>query len=141
MLAESRSSCFELAVHERRERHLSRDGFVRKFRSGGGIGHTARIFGVRHVVPGPITGDTGRMTPGPITPGPMRAMRVLRLVTHARTREPVLLLGEADGDRCLPVFLRRPQAEVIAAGPRDEEGTPLTQDLLLPLAARLGQRV
>jgi uncharacterized protein len=41
----------------------------------------------------------------------MPTMRVLRLVVHARTREPVLLLGEVDGVRCLPVFLsgRRPR--------------------------------
>jgi hypothetical protein len=38
------------------------------------------------------------------------------LVVHVRTREPVLLLGELDGDRCLPVLLRRPHAEVVAVG-------------------------
>jgi hypothetical protein len=48
----------------------------------------------------------------------MRAMRVLRLVVHGRSREPVAVLGETDGDRCVPVFLRRPQADVIALGPR-----------------------
>lgn len=69
----------------------------------------------------------------------MRAMRVLRLVTHARTREPVLLLAEMDGDRFVPVFLRRPQADVIAAGPRtDSAMPPLTQDLLVPVVAQLG---
>lgn len=68
----------------------------------------------------------------------MRAMRVLRLVVHARTREPVLLLGEVDGDRCLPVFLRRPQADVIALGPRVEGDPPITQDVLLPVVAGLG---
>lgn len=68
-------------------------------------------------------------------------MRVLRLVVHARTREPVLLLGEVDGDRCLPVFLRRPQAEVISVGPRAEGDPPLTQDVLLPVIEGLGRRL
>jgi bifunctional DNase/RNase len=69
----------------------------------------------------------------------MRAMRVLRLVVHARTREPVLLLGEVDGDRCLPVFLHRAPAEVIAVGRRGESDPPLTQDVLLPVVAGLGR--
>lgn len=68
-----------------------------------------------------------------------RTMHVLRLIVHARSRQPVLLLGEADGDRCVPVFLRPPQAEVIAVGPRDDEGTPLTQDVLLPVVEALGR--
>lgn len=68
----------------------------------------------------------------------MQTMRVLRLVVHVRTREPVLLLGEVDGDRCLPVFLRRPQADVIAVGPRGEDDPPLTQDVLLPVVTELG---
>jgi bifunctional DNase/RNase len=68
----------------------------------------------------------------------MRAMRVLRLVVHARTREPVLVLGEVDGDRCVPVFLRRPQADVIAVGRRGAADPPLTQDVLLPVVAGLG---
>lgn len=71
----------------------------------------------------------------------MRPMRVLRLVVHARTREPVLLLGEVDGERCLPVFLRRPQAEVISVGPRAEGDPPLTQDLLVPVVEGLGRRL
>jgi bifunctional DNase/RNase len=68
----------------------------------------------------------------------MRAMRVLRLVVHARTREPVLVLGEVEGDRCVPVFLRRPQADVIAVGRRADSDPPLTQDVLLPVVAVLG---
>ena len=55
-------------------------------------------------------------------------MRVIRLVLHAKTRQPVLVLGEAEGRRCLPVFLRQPQADVIAVGPRDQD------DPLLPVA-------
>jgi uncharacterized protein len=69
----------------------------------------------------------------------MPTMRVLRLVVHARTREPVLLLGEIDGDRCLPVFLRRAQAEVISVGPRGEDDPPLVQDVLLPVIEGLGR--
>ncbi|MFC4946165.1 bifunctional nuclease family protein [Pseudonocardia sp. GCM10023141] len=68
----------------------------------------------------------------------MQAMRVLRLVTHARTRQPVLLLGEVDGERCVPIFLRRPQADVIAIGPRDDSVPGMTQDLLVPVVAQLG---
>ncbi|NMH97892.1 bifunctional nuclease family protein [Pseudonocardia sp. K10HN5] len=71
----------------------------------------------------------------------MRAMRVVRLVVHARTREPVLLLGEIDGDRCLPVFLRADQAQVIAFGPRGENDPLLTQDLLVPVVRGLGRRL
>jgi hypothetical protein len=69
----------------------------------------------------------------------MREMRVLRLVVHARTREPVLVLAETDGERCLPVFLRRPQAEVIAVGRRGDADPPLTQDLLVPVIQGLGR--
>lgn len=69
----------------------------------------------------------------------MRAMRVLRLVVHAPTRQPVLLLGEADGERCVPVFLRQPQADVIAIGPRSEGDPLLTQDLLGPVVQGLGR--
>jgi uncharacterized protein len=71
----------------------------------------------------------------------MREMRVLRLVVHVRTREPVLLLGEVDGDRCLPVFLHRGPAEVIAAGRRDESVPPLPQDVLLPVVTGLGHHL
>jgi uncharacterized protein len=71
----------------------------------------------------------------------MATMRVLRLVVHARTREPVLLLGEVDGQRCLPVFLRRSQAEVIAVGPRKEGDPPLVQDVLLPVVEGLGHKL
>lgn len=60
-------------------------------------------------------------------------MRVLRLVVHARSRQPVLVLREADGDRCLPVFLRQPHADVIAIGPRGPEDPLLPQDVLVPI--------
>lgn len=68
-------------------------------------------------------------------------MRVLRTVIHAPTRQPVLLLGEVDGDRCVPVFLRRPQADVISLGPRSRAEPALTQDMLLPVLRSLGHRV
>lgn len=68
----------------------------------------------------------------------MTTMRVLRLVVHVRTREPVLLLGEVEGERCLPVFLRRPQADAIALGERGEGDPQLPQDVLLPVLKGLG---
>jgi hypothetical protein len=68
----------------------------------------------------------------------MRSMRLLRLVVHGRTRAPVAVLGETDGDRCVPVFLRRPQADAIALGPRGAAGPPLPQDVLPPLLRGLG---
>jgi uncharacterized protein len=68
----------------------------------------------------------------------MRAVRVLRLVVHVRTRDPVLLLGEVDGTRCVPVFLRRPQADAIALGPRTPDDPLLPQDVLLPVVVGLG---
>ena len=71
----------------------------------------------------------------------MRAMRVLRVVVHARTRAPVLLLAEAEGDRCVPVTLRQPQADVIAIGPRADGDPLLTQDLLVPVVEGLGRRL
>jgi hypothetical protein len=71
----------------------------------------------------------------------MATMRVLRLVLHSRSRQPVLLLGEVDGERCLPVFLRHPQAEVISVGRRAEGDPPLTQDLLIPVVEGLGRRL
>jgi bifunctional DNase/RNase len=71
----------------------------------------------------------------------MRAMRVLRLVVHAPSRQPVLLLGEVEGDRCVPVFLRGPQAEVIAFGVRNDSQPPLTQDMIVPIVEGLGRRI
>ena len=71
----------------------------------------------------------------------MLTMRVLRLVVHIRTKEPVLLLGEVDGERCLPVFLRRPQADVIALGARGENDPRLPQDILVPVLRELGHEL
>ena len=71
----------------------------------------------------------------------MRAMRVLRLIVHGRSREPVAVLGETDGDRCVPVFLRRPQADAIALGPRGGSDVPLPQDVLMPVVRGLGHSV
>ena len=71
----------------------------------------------------------------------MRAMRVLRLIVHGRSREPVAVLGETDGDRCVPVFLRRPQADAIALGPRGESDMPLPQDVLMPVVRGLGHSI
>lgn len=68
-------------------------------------------------------------------------MKVLRLVVHAPTREPVMLLGEVDGDRFLPVFLRQHQAQVIALGPRGEQDPMLGQDLIEPIVRGLGRRM
>lgn len=70
-----------------------------------------------------------------------RRMRVLRLVVHATTRQPVLLLGEIDGDRCVPVFLRQPQADVIAAGPRSEKHPLIPQDLIGSIVRGLDRRL
>lgn len=69
----------------------------------------------------------------------MRAMRVLRLVVHAPSRQPVLMLGEIDGDRCLPVFLRGPQAQAIAIGPRSQDQPLLPQDVIVPILGGLGR--
>lgn len=68
-------------------------------------------------------------------------MRVLRLVVHARSRQPVLVLREVDGDRCLPVFLRQPHADVIAIGPRGPEDPLLPQDVLVPILRGLKHTV
>ena len=65
-------------------------------------------------------------------------MRVIRLVVHAQSRQPVLVLGEIEGKRCLPVFLRQPQADVIAVGPRGEQDPLLPQDVLIPVLRGLG---
>ena len=68
----------------------------------------------------------------------MRAMRMLRLVVHGRSHQPVAVLGETDGERCVPVFLRSPQADAIALGRRGESDLLLPQDVLLPLLRGLG---
>ncbi len=68
-------------------------------------------------------------------------MRVIRLVVHAKTRQPVLVLGEADGDRCLPVFLRQAQADVISVGARGKDDPLLPQDVLIPVLRGLGHRL
>ncbi len=71
----------------------------------------------------------------------MRDMRTLRLVMHARTRQPMLLLGEQEGDRCVPVFLRGPQATVIADGQRSETDPLLPMDVLVPVVTGLGRQL
>jgi bifunctional DNase/RNase len=68
-------------------------------------------------------------------------MQMLRLVVHRSTREPVMLLGEVDGDRFLPVFLRQHQAQVIALGPRGEQDPMLGQDLIDKIVRGLGRRM
>jgi bifunctional DNase/RNase len=68
-------------------------------------------------------------------------MQMLRLVVHRPTREPVMLLGEVDGDRFLPVFLRQHQAQVIALGPRGEQDPMLGQDLIDKIVRGLGHRM
>jgi bifunctional DNase/RNase len=68
-------------------------------------------------------------------------MQMLRLVVHRPTREPVMLLGEVDGDRFLPVFLRQHQAQVIALGPRGEQDPMLGQDLIDKIVRGLGRRM
>ncbi len=68
-------------------------------------------------------------------------MRVIRLVVYAKTRQPVLVLGEADGDRCLPVFLRQPQADVISVGARGKDDPLLPQDVLIPVLRGLGHKL
>lgn len=69
-------------------------------------------------------------------------MRVLRLIVHGPTREPVVVLGEVDapedGARCVPVFLRRPQADAVALGRRGRNDLLLPQDVLVPLLRGLG---
>jgi bifunctional DNase/RNase len=71
----------------------------------------------------------------------MLTMRVIRLVVHAKTRQPVLVLGEADGDRCLPVFLRQAQADVISVGARGKDDPLLPQDVLIPVLRGLGHQL
>jgi uncharacterized protein len=68
-------------------------------------------------------------------------MQMLRLVVHRPTREPVLLLGEVDGERFVPVFLRQHQAQVIALGPRGEDDPMLGQDLIDTIVRGLGRRM
>jgi uncharacterized protein len=72
----------------------------------------------------------------------MRAMRVLRLIVHGPTREPVVLLGEVapleGGARCVPVFLRRRHADAVALGRRSGTDLLLPQDVLVPLLRGLG---
>ena len=72
-------------------------------------------------------------------------MRVLRLVVHGPTREPVLVLGESEpdegGERCVPVFLRRRHADVVALGRRSGTDPLLPQDVLVPLLRGLGHQL
>lgn len=67
----------------------------------------------------------------------MQPMRVLRMVIHAPTLQPVLLLGEVDGERFVPIFVSRPQADQVDGGPRGAKDLPLTQDLIMPIVRGL----
>lgn len=71
----------------------------------------------------------------------MEELHLVTMVVHRVTREPLAVLADADEDRCLVVAVRRPQAEVMAAGPhpaRDDD-TRLTQDVVADVAAALGR--
>lgn len=70
-------------------------------------------------------------------------MTVTRLVVHTRTREPLALLVEEGGDRCVVVSVRAPQADVIDRGRQPARGDDerLTQDLVADLAVALGRRL
>jgi len=71
-------------------------------------------------------------------------VRFARLAVHRMTREPLALLVETGGDRCVVVSVRGPQAEVIDRGVRpegtDDEGR-MTQDLVADLARLVGRRL
>lgn len=73
----------------------------------------------------------------------MHGMHLAKLVTHRVTAEPIALLVDDDGERCVAVAVRPAQAEVIAQGPRAgrEDAERLTQDLVSDLAAVLGRRL
>lgn len=86
----------------------------------------------------------------PEGPGPTVPVGLARIVVHATTREPLAVLAEADGDRCLVVAVRGPQAEVMSRGavprraPADELGgreERHPQDLVADVAAALGRRL
>ena len=81
---------------------------------------------------------------------PTVQVRLARLVVHAMTREPLAILAEPDGDRCLVVAVRGPQAEVMSRGavphrvPADEldgRDDRLPQDLVADLAGALGRHL
>lgn len=73
----------------------------------------------------------------------MVPMTLARLVVHNTTREPLALLVEEGGDRCVVVSVRAPQADVLDRGPHPTRGDDerLTQDLVADLAAVLGRRL
>ena len=74
----------------------------------------------------------------------MPAMHLAKLITHKVTSEPIALLVDDDGDRCVAVAVRPAQAEVIARGSRTAVGADaerLTQDLVPALAATLGRHL
>ena len=73
----------------------------------------------------------------------MPDMELADLVVHTTTREPIAILVEPGTDRCLVIFLRAPQAEVIAGGlqPRRDAGERLTQDVVADVVAALGRRL
>ncbi|GAA4844285.1 bifunctional nuclease family protein [Actinomycetospora corticicola] len=71
----------------------------------------------------------------------MEELHLVTMVVHRVTREPLAVLADAAEDRCLVVAVRRPQAEIMAAGPhptRDDDAR-LTQDVVADVAAALGR--
>lgn len=68
---------------------------------------------------------------------------VARLVVHNLTHEPLALLVEEGGDRCVVVSVRAQQADVINQGSHPARGDDerLTQDLVGDLAGVLGRRL
>jgi uncharacterized protein len=73
----------------------------------------------------------------------MIPVTVARMVVHHLTHEPLVVLIEEGGDRCVGVSVRAPQADVVSQGSHPARGDDerLTQDLVADLARVLGRRL
>ena len=82
---------------------------------------------------------------GPVCGGSVEGVRqveVMGVRVEMPTNKPIVILREADGNRCVPIWIGAPEAASIAHVMQGvEPPRPLTHDLLLTVITTLGARL
>ncbi|GAA3684316.1 bifunctional nuclease family protein [Yimella lutea] len=72
----------------------------------------------------------------------MKQVEVMGVRVEMPTNKPIVILREADGNRCVPIWIGAPEAAAIAHVMEGvEPPRPLTHDLLLSVMETLGARL
>ena len=72
----------------------------------------------------------------------MIKMKIVNIQEVLPTNAPVVLLGEEEGERLLPIFIGRPEATAIGLALADQRPPrPMTHDLLASMVETFGWQV